>query len=68
MNDTDVVSVWLPLTTLKLHITHGLQLPSFTALRHTQFHPPLHQLHSCHQSLINPDCLATPAPHSLTHI
>ncbi len=36
--------IWLPLTTLQLHITHGLQLPSFTALRHTHFHPPLHQL------------------------
>ncbi len=59
--------IWLPLTTLLLHITHGLQLPSFTALRHTHFHPPLHQLHSCHQSLINPDCLTTPAPHSHTH-
>ncbi len=44
--------IWLPLTTLLLHITHGLQLPSFTALRHTHFHPPLHQSHSCHQSLI----------------
>ncbi len=54
--------------TLQLHITHGLQLPSFTAQRHTHFHPPLHQLHSCHQSLIKPDCLATPVPHSLTHI
>ncbi len=30
--------IWLPLTTLQLHITHGLQLPSFTALRHTHFH------------------------------
>ncbi len=40
--------IWLPLTTLQLHITHGLQPPSFTALRHTHFHPPLHQLHSCH--------------------
>ncbi len=59
--------IWLPLTTLLLHITHGLQLPSFTALQHTHSHPPLHQSHSCHQSLINPDCLATPAPHSLTH-
>ncbi len=52
-------------TTLQLHITHGLHLPSFTALTH--FHPPLHQSHSCHQSLINPDCLTTPAPHSHTH-
>ncbi len=30
--------IWLPLTTLQLHITHGLQLPSFTALRHTHIH------------------------------
>ncbi len=40
---------------------------------HTHFtlytaRPPLHQSHSCHHSLINPDCLTTPAPHSLTHI
>ncbi len=28
----------MPLTTLQLHITHGLQLPSFTALRHTHIH------------------------------
>ncbi len=40
--------IWLPLTTLQLHITHGLQLPSFTALRHTHSHPPLHRSHSCH--------------------
>ncbi len=33
--------IWLPLTTLQLHITHGLQLPLFTVLRHT---------HSCHES------------------
>ncbi len=51
---------------LQLHITHGLHLPSCTA--HTHSHPPLHQSHSCHHSLINPDCLTTPAPHSLTHI
>ncbi len=37
-------------------------------LRHTHSHPPLHQSHSCYQSLINPDCLTTPAPHSHTHI
>ncbi len=30
--------IWLPLTTLQLHITHGLQLPSFTALQHTHIH------------------------------
>ncbi len=34
----------------------------------THSHPPLHQSHSCHQSLINPDCFTTPAPHSHTHI
>ncbi len=51
---------------LQLHITHGLHLPSFTA--HTLSRPPLHQSHSCHHSLINSDCLTTPAPHSLTHI
>ncbi len=34
-------------------------------------HIPVHhynQSHSCHHSLINPNCLTTPAPHSLTHI
>ncbi len=58
--------IWLPLTTLQLHITHGLHLPSCTALTHS--HPPLHQSHSCHQSLIRLDCLTTPAPHSLTSL
>ncbi len=33
----------------------------------THSHPPLHQSHSCHQSLISLDCLTTPAPHSHTH-
>ncbi len=72
-----VWSVWKPLFggglchesgchSLQLHITHGLHLPSCTA--HTHSRPPLHQSHSCHHSLINPDCLTTPAPHSLTHI
>ncbi len=51
---------------LQLHITHGLHLPSYTALTHS--HPPSHQSHSCHQSLICPDCFTTPAPHSHTHI
>ncbi len=51
---------------LQLHITHGLHLPSCTALTHS--HPPLHQSHSCHHSLISLDCLTTPAPHSHTHI
>ncbi len=51
---------------LKLHITHGLHFPSCTALTHSR--PPLHQSHSCHHSLLNSDCLTTPAPHSLTHI
>ncbi len=50
---------------LQLHITHGLHLPSCTAL--TDSHPPLHQSHSCHHSLISLDCLTTPAPHSHTH-
>ncbi len=40
---------------LKLHITHGLHLPSCTALTHS--HPPLHPSHSCHHSLISLDCL-----------
>ncbi len=31
-----VSRIWLPLTTLQLHITH--ELPSFTALRHTHIH------------------------------
>ncbi len=31
-------------------------------------HIPVHQSLSCHHSLINPNCLTTPAPHSLTHI
>ncbi len=35
---------------LKLHITHGLHFPSCTALTHSR--PPLHQSHSCHQTLI----------------
>ncbi len=71
------VSVWKPLLggglcyesgshSLKLHITLGLHFPSCTALTHSR--PPLHQSHSCHHSLINSDCLTTPAPHSLTHI
>ncbi len=61
-----VATYYISCTTLQLHITYGLHLPSFTALTHS--HPPLHQSHSCHQSLINPDCLTTPAPHSHTHI
>ncbi len=72
------ISIWSPTNkqdcwchesgchSLQLHITHGLHLPSCTA--HTHSRPPLHQSHSCHHSLINPDCLTTPAPHSLTHI
>ncbi len=60
-----VATHYISCTTLQLHITYGLHLPSFTALTHS--HPPLHQSHSCHQSLINPDCLTTPAPHSHTH-
>ncbi len=61
-----VATHYISCTTLQLHITYGLHLPSFTALTHS--HPPLHQSHSCHQSLINPDCFTTPASHSHTHI
>ncbi len=60
-----VATHYISCTTLQLHITYGLHLPSFTALTHS--HPRLHQSHSCHQSLICPDCLTTPAPHSHTH-
>ncbi len=60
-----VATHYISCTTLQLHITYGLHLPSFSALTHS--HPLLHQSHSCHQSLINPDCLTTPAPHSHTH-
>ncbi len=49
-----VATHYISCTTLQLHITYGLHLPSFTALTHS--HPPLHQSHSCPQSLINPDC------------
>ncbi len=56
--------IWLPLTTLQLHITHGLHLPSCTALTHS--HPPLHQSHSCHQSLSI--LIVSPHPHLIhTH-
>ncbi len=60
-----VATHYISCTTLQLHITYGLHLPSFTALTHS--HLPLHQSHSCHQSLICSDCLTTPAPHSHTH-
>ncbi len=60
-----VATHYISFTTLQLHITYGLHLPSFTALTHS--HPPLHQSHSCHQSLVSTDCLTTPAPHSHTH-
>ncbi len=60
-----VATHYISCTTLQLHITYGLHLPSFTALTHS--HPPLHQSQSCHQSLIYPDCLTTSAPHSHTH-
>ncbi len=60
-----VATHYISCTTVQLHITHGLHLPSCTALTHS--HPPLHQSHSCHYSLISLDCLTTPAPHSHTH-
>ncbi len=64
--------IWLPLTTsLAPHYscTSPMDYNSHHSLhlRHTHSHPPLHQSHSCHQSLINPDCLTTPAPHTHTH-
>ncbi len=46
--------------------TSPMDYISHHALTHSR--PPLHQSHSCHHSLINSDCLTTPAPHSLTHI
>ncbi len=61
-----VATHYISCTTLQLHITYGLHLPSCTALTHS--HPPFHQSHSCHQSLISLDCLTTPAPHSHTHL
>ncbi len=61
-----VATHYISCTTLQLHITYGLHLPSCTALTHS--HPPLHQSHSCHHSLISLDCLTTPAPHSHTHL
>ncbi len=56
--------IWLPLTSTAHHPWTTSPIMHCT---HT-FRPPLHQSHSCHHSLINPDCLTTPAPHSLTHI
>ncbi len=61
-----VATHYISCTTLQLHITYGLHLPSCTALTHS--HPPLNQSHSCHHSLISLDCLTTPAPHSHTHL
>ncbi len=45
-----VATHYISCTALQLHITYGLHLPSCTALTHS--HPPLHQSHSCHQSLL----------------
>ncbi len=56
---TLVATLYISCTRLQLHITYGLHL--------THSRPPLHQSHSCHQSLISLDCLTTPAPHSHTH-
>ncbi len=65
--------IWLPLTTsLAPHYSCTSPMDCISHhslhLRRTHSHPPLHQSHSCHQSLICPDCLTTPAPHSHTHI
>ncbi len=54
-------------TTAAHHSTSDYNSHHSLHLRHTHSHPPLHQSHSCHQSLISPDCLTTPAPHSHTH-
>ncbi len=64
--------IWLPLTTsLAPHYSCTSPMDCISHhslhLRRTHSHPPLHQSHSCHQSLICPDCLTTPAPHSHTH-
>ncbi len=55
-------------TTAAHHSTSDYNSHHSLHLRHTHSHPPLHQSHSCHQSLMSPDCLTTPAPHSHTHI
>ncbi len=70
-----VWSVWKPLFGGGLCHESGCHSPHYSCtspmdynshhslhLQHTHSHPPLHQ------SLINPDCLTTPAPHSHTHI
>ncbi len=54
-------------TTAAHHSTSDYNSHHSVHLRHTHSHPPLYQSHSCHQSLISPDCLTTPAPHSHTH-
>ncbi len=61
-----VATHYISCTTLQLHITYGLHLPSFTALTHS--HPPLHQSHSCHQSLICPDSYHTCSSFTHTHL
>jgi len=57
-------------TVMNLVATHYNCTSPMDYISHHALHPqiPLHQSHSCHHSLINPDCLTTPAPHSLTHI
>ncbi len=45
-----VATHYISCTTLQLHITYGLHLPSFTALTHS--HPPLHQSH-CQSAVTN---------------
>ncbi len=55
---------------MNLVATHHNCTSPMDYISHHALHPhiPLHQSHSCHHSLINPDCLTTPAPHSHTHI
>ncbi len=55
-----------------LHHTYSCTSPMDCISHHSlHSHIPIHHYtnpHSCHQSLICPDCLTTPAPHSHTHI
>ncbi len=55
---------------MNLVATHYNCTSPMDYISHHALHPhiPLHQSHSCHHSLINPDCFTTPAPHSHTHI
>ncbi len=64
------VNVNVIITVMNLVATHYNCTSPMDYISHHALHPhiPLHQSHSCHHSLINPDCFTTPAPHSHTHI